>query len=63
MSFFSLYLLDVYLHISELIKKHQVGSKKNQSIILEFHGPGTDSVSYNDRTEICSMTSEVSRQR
>ncbi|KAI7851527.1 hypothetical protein BDC45DRAFT_515982 [Circinella umbellata] len=50
---------DVYLHISELIKKHQVGNKKNQSIILEFHGPGTDNVSYDDRIEICSMITEL----
>ncbi|KAI9496771.1 hypothetical protein BDB00DRAFT_807098 [Zychaea mexicana] len=49
---------DICLHISQELKKRNQDNK-GHPIILEYHGPGTDSVSYNDRTEICTMTSEL----
>ncbi|KAI9254599.1 hypothetical protein BDA99DRAFT_518807 [Phascolomyces articulosus] len=49
---------DICLHISDLLTKHRQNDK-NQSIILEYHGPGTDNVSCHDRAEICAMTSEL----
>ncbi|KAI8143717.1 hypothetical protein BJV82DRAFT_82937 [Fennellomyces sp. T-0311] len=45
---------DISLKISDFLKT----KKTNEPIVLEYHGPGTDSVSCADRAVLCTMAAE-----